>query len=285
MSTIVLKKKKKSKNKSIYPYIFLFFLGFLILIYPLISQMYYRIDSNHIVRNFDDVSKKLKKEEIENRIKLAELYNETLDPTKIVDPYSEDTKKGIAEYARMLEVHELIGHIEIPKIGEDLPIYAGTSETVLQKGAGHLEGTSLPIGGIGTHSVITAHRGLATAKMFRQLDELEIGDVFLVHNIEKTLAYEVDQILTVEPSNFDPVLVSPKEDYCTLLTCTPYVINSHRLLVRGHRVEYNEEVVKQEFEKAIPFWREYLLYFIIFVIILLMILLYLIYRKRRKNEK
>lgn len=277
MSTSV---NKKNKKKLLLPYILMFLAGLLILVYPFISQLYYKVDSSYIVKDFEKATKQIKKKELEDRLELARAYNKTLDPSRINDPYGEDAKKGIAEYARMLEVQELIGHVEIPKIGEDLPIYAGTSENVLQKGAGHLEGTSLPIGGKSTHTVITAHRGLATAKLFRDLDKLEKGDIFLIHNIEKTLAYKVDQILTVEPTDFDPVLVSAGEDYATLLTCTPYVVNSHRLLVRGHRVPYNKELIREQ----TSFWNSYSLYIIIGSVILLLLILYLIFRKRRKNE-
>ena len=138
----------------------------------------------------------------------------------------------------MLEVREMIGHIEIPKIGQDLPVYAGTSEEVLQKGVGHLEGTSLPVGGNSTHSVLTAHSGLPEATLFTELRKLEIGDKFYIHNIKEILAYQVDQIKVVEPTDFNDLLIDPGHDYVTLLTCTPLMINTHRLLVRGHRVEY-----------------------------------------------
>lgn len=281
---ITVKKKKNKKKTRIYPYLLLFSLGLLILIYPLISQYYYRLDSSNIVNEFKDKSKILKYDDVIRRIELAKAYNLTLDPEKIYDPYSKKVKDGIAEYARMLEVQEMIGHIEIPKIGEDLPIYAGTTETVLQKGAGHLEGTSLPIGGKSTHSVITAHRGLASAKLFRRLDELEVGDVFFIHNIEKTLAYKVDKILTVEPTNFEPVLVTSGDDYCTLLTCTPYIINSHRLLVRGHRIEYEEKTLTEEIINTNSFWGEYL-YLIIVIVLLLILLIFFIILKKRKNKK
>lgn len=277
-------KKKTRKNKvKIYPYFALFFLGFLILVYPLFSQYYYSINSNHIVNEFDEKSSKIKNEELENRLSLARAYNSTLDPSKIADPYTENEKKGIAEYARMLEVKEMIGYVKIPKIDENLPIYAGTSNDVLDKGAGHLEGTSLPIGGENTHSVITAHRGLATAKMFRKLDELEIGDVFFVKNIEKTLAYKVDRILTVEPTNFEPVMVENGKDYCTLLTCTPYVINSHRLLVRGHRIDYSEEILKVEKAKAKGFLSNNIMY-ILFIFLILFVILYFVLKKKKHRK-
>lgn len=248
IDNIISKNNKLKKLKSSYlPFILIFIIGFAIMIYPVVSQFYYRIESNQEMQHFEDKTSKLNSEEIKKRIRLADAYNHYLKSTKLSDPYSDsEKKKGVAEYARMLEVHEMIGHINIPRINQDIPIYAGTSEFVLQKGVGHLEGTSLPIGGKGTHLVLTAHRGLPTAKLFRNLNRMKKGDVFFVHNIEKVLAYEVDNIQTVEPTNFEPVMIKNDKDYCTLLTCTPYMINSHRLLVRGHRIPYIAHKEKKE---------------------------------------
>ncbi|MDD7363307.1 MAG: class C sortase [Peptoniphilus sp.] len=230
--------KATNLNKKKWPFVLLFTLGFLLMIYPVISNFYYRIESDKENAAFDKAASEMDKEEIRRRIELARAYNATLDPSRLADPFTKKEKEGVAEYARMLEVHEQLGHVRIPKIDVDLPIFAGTSEEVLQKGAGHLEGTSLPIGGKSTHTVITAHRGLPKAKMFRNLDRLEKGDVFYIQNIETVLCYKVDRILTVDPSNFEPILVQEGEDKATLLTCTPYMINSHRLLVTGHRIPY-----------------------------------------------
>lgn len=267
-----LKKNKKTRNSL---FIIIFILGFCIMIYPLVSQWYYRIDSSERIGRFKTEVKKLSDEEIEERIKLAKAYNSTLDYSKLADPYSEDDKKrGIAEYARMLQIGELIGHIEVPKIDEDLPIYAGTSEGILQKGAGHLEGSSLPVGGESTHTVITAHRGLPTAQLFTNLDKLQKGDVFFIHNIQTVLAYEVDQIVIVEPTDFTPVLVQAGEDYATLLTCTPYMINSHRLLVRGHRIEFTPLDKAKSIKSKRHFFRRYFYLLLAIFIIMLMIFAY-----------
>lgn len=277
-------KGKYSDKKKNTIFVLMFLFGFLILMYPLVSKLYYRVESNFQVQEFEKAKEEFPTAEIKKKIQLAQAYNTTLDPSKMVDAFSSKQKAGIAEYARMLEVKEKIGHIEIPKIDQDLLIYAGTSEEVLQKGAGHLEGTSLPIGGKGTHTVITAHRGLPTAQLFTNLDKLEKGDVFYVHNIEKTLAYKVDRILTVEPSNFEPVLVTKGDDFCTLLTCTPYMINSHRLLVRGHRIPY----VASEHKKAEAEALFYRILKLLLIVLCLLILFYLVYRyikKRRKKKK
>lgn len=220
----------------------IFILGLLIFSYPLISQKYYEIKAEDEVITFTKAAKELTPQDLDKRMALAEAYNRTLDPSRLADPYTEMEKAGRAEYARMLEVEEMVGHIKIPKIKVDIPIRAGSSEDVLQKGAGHLEGTSLPIGGKSTHTVITAHRGLPNAKLFRNLDQLAYGDIFYITNIKETIAYKVDKIQVVEPSNFEPVLVVENKDYATLLTCTPYMINSHRLLVRGTRIPYQEAI-------------------------------------------
>lgn len=220
----------------------IFLVGLLIFSYPMISQKFYKIKADDEIIEFVKQSKEINAEEINKRMNLARAYNETLDPSRLSDPYSKKEEEARAYYAHMLEVNEMIGHVEIPRINQDLPVYAGTSETVLQKGCGHLEGTSLPVGGKSTHTVITAHRGLPEAVLFRYLDQLVEGDIFYFHNIQGTLAYRVDQIMVVEPTNFEPVLVQEGKDYATLLTCTPYMINSHRLLVRGYRIPYQEAI-------------------------------------------
>lgn len=231
---------KTTKNRLVFMAIFL--LGLLIFSYPLISQKYYEIKAEDDVVTFVKAATDLPPEDLDRRMALAAAYNRTLDPSRLADPYTEMEKAGRAEYARMLEVEEMLGHVNIPKIKVDIPIRAGSSEDVLQQGAGHLEGTSLPIGGDSTHTVITAHRGLPNAKLFRNLDQLAYGDVFYITNIKETIAYKVDKIQVVEPSNFEPVLVVENKDYATLLTCTPYMINSHRLLVRGVRIPYQEAI-------------------------------------------
>ena len=232
--------KTKLKDKIKFGLIFL--VGLLIFSYPMISQKFYEIKAEDEIIEFVKQSKEINEEEVNKGMELARAYNETLDPSRLSDPYSKKEEEARAYYAHMLEVNEMIGHVEIPKINQDLPVYAGTSETVLQKGCGHLEGTSLPVGGKSTHTVITAHRGLPEAVLFRYLDQLVEGDIFYFHNIQGTLAYRVDQIMVVEPTNFEPVLVQEGKDYATLLTCTPYMINSHRLLVRGYRIPYQEAI-------------------------------------------
>ncbi|HHT7796370.1 TPA: class C sortase [Streptococcus suis] len=274
-------KKGLSKQTILLKLIFVF--GLLITVYPLISQFYYRYESDREVESFYEQAQQLPSEEVSKRLEKARAYNQTLDPSKMQDPYSEEEKAGIAEYARMLEVKEKIGFVEIPKINERIAIYAGTTEDVLQKGAGHLEGSSLPVGGESTHTVISAHRGLPNASLFTNLDRLKIGDQFYIHNIAETLAYEVDQILVVEPSDFDPVMVQSGEDYATLLTCTPYMINSHRLLVRGHRVPYEPKVAAKQ--KPIFFLDMLSLSYLIAFLLMLLIFGVLYLRRKRKQQK
>ena len=166
----------------------------------------------------------------------AEEYNEKL--RGLGAPFSEHEQLSELYYS-VLDVagNGIIGYINIPKINVNLPIYHGTSDSVLNVAAGHLEGSSLPIGGEARHSVLSAHRGLPSAKLFTDLDELEVADIFTITVLNQVLTYEVDQILIVEPTQMEALNVAAGQDYCTLLTCTPYGINSHRMLVRGHRVE------------------------------------------------
>lgn len=278
-----MEKTKKKKKKGNLIFIIIFILGALVFLYPLISRLYYRIEANNQVASYEKELEGLSEEEIARRMELAQAFNDSLSNTGLEDPYSKERyDKGRAEYARMLEVAEKIGHVEIPKIGQDLPIYAGTSDDVLEKGVGHLEGTSLPIGGNSSHTVLTAHSGLPKAKLFTDLKDLRVGDKFYIHNIKETLAYQVDQILTVEPENFNDLLIVPGHDYATLLTCTPIMINTHRLLVRGHRVPYVKEVEEKLIaDNEAAYMYKYLFYIALAIIL---ILIYLIYRQAKRSK-
>lgn len=275
-------KKPYKKNKNII-FIFTFLIGLCIMFYPFISDIYYKIDSGKKINDFEKGIKNLSNEEIEKRINLAKAYNSTLDTSKLFDPFSkEEKKKGLKEYARMLKVKELIGHIEIPKINEDLPIFTGTSDEVLEKGAGHLEGTSLPIGGPSTHTVITAHRGLPKTKLFRNIDKLKKGDIFFIHNLKDILAYEVDEINIVDPSDFSKILVESKKDFATLLTCSPYMINTQRLLVRGKRIEFTN-INRGKFTNKKTFFRKY--FYLLLLIFLIIFIIFLYNFKKYLNTK
>ena len=271
------------KFKKNWKIILFFVLGLMIAIYPIISNYYYTVENNNQVKDFQEAVSEMPDKEVLERIDLAKAYNDTLDPSRLADPYTEREKKGVENYARMLEVREKIGYIDVPKINQQIPVYAGTSEDILQHACGHLEGTSLPIGGKDTHAVITAHRGLPQVKLFRDLDKMEVGDLFFFTNVKETLAYKVDQILVVEPWDFEPVLVVEGKDLMTLLTCTPYMINSHRLLVRGHRVPYVPEV-KEEIERAKFNYKSLIVPGIVLALVMVIIFLYIRHRRRRRYE-
>lgn len=279
-------KKKKRKKRQRWPLILVFLLGFGIMMYPVISRIYYETEASSAVTDFDTTVSEIDQEEIDRRMGLAYAFNDALVSNTLSDPYSEDHKAGIAEYARMLEVNEKMGYVKIPKIGVQIPMYAGTGEEVLQKGIGHLEGTSLPVGGNSTHSVLTAHRGLPNARLFSQLDQLQIGDKFYVHNIGGTMAYQVDQIKVIEPSDFSDLLVVPGHDYVTLLTCTPYMINSHRLIVRAHRVEYIPEIDEKSIaENEAAFFYKYAFYITFGILLFVLLILLIGYLKKKRALK
>ena len=275
--------KKKQSKKSKWIWRFVFLIGILVMMYPLVSRLYYRIESTEQVDTFKAATTDLSTDEIKRRIDLAHAFNDSLSGKIADDPYSREKQDaGRKEYARMLEVAEMIGHVEIPRINQDLPVYAGTSEDILQKGVGHLEGTSLPVGGNSTHSVLTAHSGLPEATLFTNLNQLEIGDKFYVHNIEGVMAYQVDQIKVIDPSDFSELVVAPGHDYVTLLTCTPIMINTHRLIVRGHRVPYVPAVDEELIRTNKANWMFRILFFV--ALFLILVLLFRLWRLRRQNK-
>lgn len=217
--------------------IILFFIGLLTLFYPTLSNYYNEKMGSKTIYNYENIidsydSKKFK-EIKENAIK----YNKDL--SKLSDPLID--YKEIKNYNNILNVNDegMMGYLSIDKIRVEIPIYHGTSNDTLNSFVGHVEGTSLPIGGIGTHSVLSAHRGLPSAKLFSDLDKLEVGDTFKIIVLDEVLTYKVDKISIVKPNNSKELMKVKDKDYVTLLTCTPYGINTHRLLVRGVRVDNN----------------------------------------------
>lgn len=276
-----MSKKKKKSNKL---FIFIFILGLAILSYPLISNWYYRIEANNQVADYKEARDLLSEEEIQRRLRLAQIYNDNLGNVTPKDPYSEEEKKrAFDNYAQMLELRTKIGTIEVPSIDVDLPIYAGTNEEILQKGCGHLEGTSLPIGGESSHTVITAHSGLPSARLFTDLQKVEMGDKFYINYIGGVLAYQVDHIDVIDPSDFSQLLVVPGKDYATLLTCTPIMINTHRLIVRGHRVPYvpeEDDKAREDVGKNLDIDKRLIILLIFAIIILLRFIL-----DRRRKKK
>ena len=221
--------------------ILMFATGVGIAAYPIVSNMLYERNATQVVESYDDTVKEMDQEEIDAAKEAVRKYNEQLQSAIVQDENGEGQQAG-ESYVDMTGVGESIGYITIPKIDLELPIYEGSSAEVLQKGIGHMEQSSYPIGGEGTHSVLTGHRGLPDAELFTHLDEMEEGDCFYLHVLDEILAYRVDQIKVVEPNETGDLDIIAGEDYCTLVTCTPYSINTHRLLVRGVRTEYNGEL-------------------------------------------
>lgn len=223
--------------------------GIASLSYPLISNMLRDRRQDQILSEFNQEMEAVPSNEIENARMTAQAYNEQLLGTVIIsDPFDPKKKEQADdEYFEILNLDKngIIGYVEIPRIDVYEPIYHGTSETVLAKGVGHLRNTSFPIGGTGTHAVLSGHTGLPEAEIFTNLTALKKDDIFFVHILKETLAYQVDQIKVVEPSDTRDLHIDTEQDYVTLVTCTPYGINSHRLLVRGRRVEYTPEVAEQ----------------------------------------
>ncbi|HEN0952878.1 TPA: class C sortase SrtC2 [Streptococcus agalactiae] len=257
----------------------IFVMGSLILLFPIVSQVSYYLASHQNINQFKREVAKIDTNTVERRIALANAYNETLSRNPLlIDPFTSKQKEGLREYARMLEVHEQIGHVAIPSIGVDIPIYAGTSETVLQKGSWHLEGTSLPVGGLSTHSVLTAHRGLPTARLFTDLNKVKKGQIFYVTNIKETLAYKVVSIKVVDPTALSEVKIVNGKDYITLLTCTPYMINSHRLLVKGERIPYDSTEAEKHKEQTV---QDYRLSLVLKILLVLLIGLFIVIMMRR----
>ena len=213
-----------------------FFIGALLLLYPTISDFWNSFHQSRAIASYAEQVADLDENAYDRLWEDARIYNKTLGDRMNHFVMAEEQKKA---YAALLNIADngVMGYIEIPKVRCNLPIYHGTDEAVLQVAIGHVPGSSLPVGGESTHCVLSGHRGLPSAKLFTNLDELETGDVFMLRVLDETLTYEVDQIRTVLPNELGDLAIVEGEDYCTLVTCTPYGINSHRLLVRGHRVE------------------------------------------------
>lgn len=226
------------KNLSTIILILIFLVGLFVMLYPSVSDAVNRKHQSRAVAGYAEEVEQLSDADYQTYFDAADAYNRQLNTTPNAF-YKPDLVSG---YAQTLDISGtgIIGYITIPKISVELPIYHGTDEGVLQVAAGHLEGSSLPVGGAETHAVISAHRGLPSAKLFTNLDELEVGDRFTITVLNRVLTYEVDQISIVLPTEIDQLLPTEGMDYVTLMTCTPYGINTHRLLVRGKRVETTE---------------------------------------------
>lgn len=263
--------------------VLIFFAGLSVLLYPFISSYLNQKKSSKVIATYNSTVNNASAEHIDKLFSEAAEYNNRLmnTPAAFYDPSLVD---GYEEVLNNLGIG-VMGYIYIDKIGVELPIYHGTSDDVLQVGVGHLEGTSLPIGGKGTHCVLSGHRGLPSAKLFTNLDDMRVGDVFRITILDRVFTYEVDQILTVLPEETDKLRAVPDKDYCTLMTCTPYGINTHRLLVRGVRIANAEEkqgvyVSNEAFQIDI-----YIIAPIFSIPLLLVLLILLITRKKRRQKK
>lgn len=242
--------------KLIFPLLFL--AGLSLLLYPLVSNEWNNYRQSRLISTYEEVvSSQSEAGNIDyggERTQAVE-YNEALKPYILPDSFAIAAEEEEADEAYMsclnLTGDGMMGYVEIPKINVRIPIYHTTEESVLQTAAGHLEGSSLPVGGVGTHAVISAHRGLPSAALFTDLDRLEEGDCFLLYILDDVLCYQVDQISVVEPSDTSALVAEDDKDLVTLLTCTPYGVNSHRLLVRGERVAYEE--IEEEMVAASQF--------------------------------
>lgn len=217
----------------------IFFIGLSLLLYPTFANWWNSFHQSRSVAIYSEQVANMDDEQYEEFWNAAWDYNQSLVERTNSYLLSEEQK---AYYEQLLNIggNGIMGYIEIPKINVSIPVYHGTSEAVLQIAIGHLDWTSLPVGGESSHCVVSGHRGLPSARLFTDLDQMEVGDTFLLYVLDEVLTYEVDQIRIVEPKETDDLLIVEGEDLCTLITCTPYGINTHRMLVRGHRVQTQE---------------------------------------------
>lgn len=273
----------KKGNMSTILLILVFLIGLSLVLYPTVSNYWNSLHQSWAIVDYQAVLDSMAPEDFTSEFEAADDYNrKLLDITFPLINYDQ-----VPGYEEILDVSGtgFIGYVSIPKIQVELPIYHGTSDAVLNVAVGHLQGTSFPVGGEGTHSVLSAHRGLPSAQLFTDLDEMVVGDTFTVTVLDRLLTYQVDQIRIVEPHEVDDLSITEGEDYCTLLTCTPYGINTHRMLVRGTRIE-NEEapVVINVPADAIPI-EPILIAPLIAVPLLLLLLIWLLVKYRKRKSK
>ena len=277
----------KENKLVIFLFIPMILLGLGLLLYPFISN---RISVGHYQKVIQTYDKKVSEETRDANNKLlmdAREYNRSLSFGAVVDVFQNPEVKNSDRYLSILNINDngMMGYISIPKIDVRIPIYHGTTSDVLQKGVGHLEGSSFPVGGESTHAILSAHRGLPSSKLFTDLDQLKKGDIFYIYILNQVLAYQVDQVLVTEPSETDALRIVDGKDYITLVTCTPYAINTHRLLVRGERIEYNEQVEKDiEVDYALS-TADIILYISLVIALLLIVVAIICFIKSRKNRQ
>lgn len=278
-------KKNRGNSMTTLFLVLMLFAGLSLLLYPTVSNYWNSLHQSRAIAAYVEQVTQIDNETFDQLREQARAYNRTL----VGKAYRYDmTRQEREEYLGLLNVsgNGIIGYIEIPDIHCELPIYHGTDADALQIGVGHIEGSSLPVGGESTHCAISGHRGLPSAKLFSDLDKLTVGDRFILRVLDDTLTYEVDQIHTVLPGEMDELEIVEGEDYCTLVTCTPYGVNTHRLLVRGHRVENSTDkepaLVTADETRTEPLGKIFILLPVLVFAILLMLLLVFLLPKRKK---
>ena len=276
--------KKKNNNWTTAFLVLLLLAGVSLLLYPSLSDYWNSMHQTRAIASYAETVSQLDTAQYDEMWKAAQNYNRSLAQRETAFALTGEQK---AAYESLLDVSGLgvMGYIEIPEIDCSLPIYHGTEESVLQVAVGHLEWSNLPVGGEGTHCVLSGHRGLPSAKLFTNLDKLAVGDTFLLRVLDEVLTYEVDQILIVEPEQVDALGIMPGEDYCTLVTCTPYRINTHRLLVRGHRVENTPEAARMHVTADATQFDPLLVAPVLAIPVLLLLLMILLVPKRRRKSR
>lgn len=275
----------KRKHISTIFIILIFLVGLGFISYPTVSNLWNQAHQSRAIATYSKQVEKLDDSENKKMLKAARKYNKSL--LKKSDHWKL-SKKDKKKYESLLDVSGtgIMGYIEVPKIDCSLPIYHGTDEGALQIAIGHLEGSSLPVGGKSTHCVLSGHRGLPSARLFTDLDQMEEGDIFILNILGRKLAYEVDQIRVVLPEEMSDLEIEEGKDLCTLVTCTPYGINTHRLLVRGHRTEYVEKKVEEE-QKEVQTKKTDIRLMIAGgagILILLIIIIVIVIKRRRKRR-
>lgn len=279
------------KNKIIGILVVLFFaVGYGVLNYPVFGTLYNQMRGKKVLDSYNEAVQTMDEGKRKQYWKEAEEYNEMLvkENPQLSDAFSQEEKRADSAYNHVLNMEEsgVMGALEIPKISLYLPIYHGTSAEVLEKGVGHLEGSSLPIGGKDTHAVLTGHRGLPSAELFSNLDQLERNDEFYIHILGKTLAYKVFNVETVKPEETGHLTIAKGQDRVTLVTCTPYGVNTHRLLIHAKRVPYKEKEDNNDQKNILWKWLLKQRVFLLSTAILILLVIYsLICRKKKKRKR
>ena len=293
----------KNKKSMILSVVFLL-VGIGVLFYPALNNVIFVSQQNKVIDSYNEQISSLHVTDIESMKEDAQKYNEALsDASNSATKDVTDAVSGNLSYSQIMAMeNEQIGYLVIPKISLNQPIFHSTTDEVLEKGIGHMENTSFPIGGESTHSVLSGHSGIPGMMLFTDLEDVEVGDKFYIKALDETIAYQIDQIKTVLPNDTSDIQIEQGEDYVTLLTCTPYGVNTHRLLVRGTRVPYNGEIdeekeeeieeikpatVDEQKEELKTFSLKFINYYVVIPAILscILIALFVYIRKRRKRKR